>query len=105
MRNSQIVNYLAGVPLFSECTKKDLQSVARHSEKLSVESGTEIVCQSNEGSAFYLLLDGTVKSTSPVQLLALTTRMFNVAMGDLPRLRRRLLSSMATRLRELDRKA
>lgn len=135
MRNSQIVEHLANVPLFVNCTKKDLQSVVRHCETLKVDGNTEIVCQGNEGSAFYLLLEGTadvrrnnrrvaqleagdffgelalldpaprnatVTSTSPVQLLALTTRMFNVAMRDLPRLRRGLLSSMATRLRDLD---
>lgn len=46
--------------------------------------------------------NATVTATTDVVLLALTERMFKVALRDLPRLRRGLLTAMSLRLRELD---
>lgn len=135
MRNDQIVDSLSQVPIFAQCSKKDLKSVVRHGERLGVEGGTDLVVQGSEGSAFYLVLDGTaivrrngrkvatlgpgdffgelalldpaprnatVTAADDVEVLALSTRMFNVVIRDLPRLRRGVLGAMADRLRSLD---
>ena len=136
MRQREIVEFLRGVPLFAECTARDLQTVARHGERLHVEAGKDLVTEGNEGSAFYMLLEGTavvrrngrkvgelgtgdfvgelalldpaprnatVTTTSDVVALALTERMFNVMVRDLPGLRRGMLTGLAGRLRALDR--
>jgi CRP/FNR family cyclic AMP-dependent transcriptional regulator len=47
--------------------------------------------------------NATVTATTDVTLLAISDRMLQVALRDLPRMRRGMLSSMAGRLRDLDR--
>lgn len=49
---------LAAVPLFAQCTKRDLRAVARHLELLTSIEGRAIVTEGEAGDAFYLVLDG-----------------------------------------------
>lgn len=59
MRNrSEIVDVLASVPLFSRCSKRELQSIARHVEFLTFEEGEAIVSQGDAANAFYVIVDG-----------------------------------------------
>ncbi len=136
MRQREIVEFLRGVPLFAECSVRDLQTVARHGERLRVDAGQHLVAEGNPGSAFYMLLEGeavvrrngrkvgelttgdfvgelalldpaprnaTVTASTDVVALAVTERMFNVMIRDLPGLRRGMLTGLAGRLRALDR--
>src|SRR5213078_1823280 len=57
-KQSEIVDVLAAVPLFSKCSKKDLQTLARRIETLSFEEGQTIVRQGEAANAFYVILDG-----------------------------------------------
>jgi CRP-like cAMP-binding protein len=57
-KQSEIIDVLAEVPLFSRCSKKDLQALARRVDVLSFEEGQTIVRQGGVGNAFYVLLDG-----------------------------------------------
>jgi CRP-like cAMP-binding protein len=57
-RQSELVGHLAEVPLFSHCSKRDLQTLARNTEVLDFPEGARIVSQGDAGSAFYVLLDG-----------------------------------------------
>jgi len=49
---------LAAVPLFSACSKRDLQIVARHTEVVDVPEGTEVVTEGGKGDAFFFILAG-----------------------------------------------
>jgi CRP-like cAMP-binding protein len=57
-KQSEIVDVLAGIPLFSKCPKKDLQAIARRVDVVSFEEGQTIVRQGGTGNAFYVILDG-----------------------------------------------
>jgi CRP-like cAMP-binding protein len=58
-RQSDLVGHLVEVPLFSQCSKKDLQTIARNLEVMDVPEGARIVSQGDAGKAFYVLLDGS----------------------------------------------
>ena len=58
-RQSDLVAHLAEVPLFSHCSKKDLQTLARNTEVMEIPEGARIVSQGEAGNAFYVLLDGS----------------------------------------------
>jgi len=49
---------LASVPLFSACSKRDLQIIARHTEVVEVPAGTEVVTEGGKGDAFFFILGG-----------------------------------------------
>jgi CRP-like cAMP-binding protein len=57
-RQSELVAHLAEVPLFSHCSKRDLQALARNAEVVECAEGSRIVSQGDAGNAFYVLLDG-----------------------------------------------
>jgi CRP-like cAMP-binding protein len=49
---------LAAVPLFSACSKRDLQIIARHTDVVEVPAGTEVVTEGGKGDAFFFILAG-----------------------------------------------
>lgn len=52
------IQHLSDVPLFSACSKKDLQKVARASDEIDVPAG-KVLCQEGDtGREFFLILDG-----------------------------------------------
>jgi CRP-like cAMP-binding protein len=58
-RQSDLIDHLAEVPLFSHCSRRDLQTVARNTEVIDIPEGARIVSQGDAGNAFYVLLDGS----------------------------------------------
>jgi cAMP-dependent protein kinase regulator len=60
-KRSDIVKVLADVPLFSKCSQRELNSVARHVEVMSFDEGATIVRQGEAGNAFYVVLDGNAE--------------------------------------------
>lgn len=54
----ELVSGLAAVPLFSACSKRDLQIVARHTELVTVPAGTAVVEEGGKGDAFFFILSG-----------------------------------------------
>jgi cAMP-dependent protein kinase regulator len=57
-RRSELVSGLAAVPLFSACSKRDRQIVARHAAVVDVPAGTTVVAEGDAGDAFYFVLAG-----------------------------------------------
>lgn len=49
---------LADVPLFSACSRKDLQKIAKASDEVDVKTGRVLVDQGKTGHEFFLILDG-----------------------------------------------
>lgn len=57
---------LAEVPLFSACSRKDLQRIAKASDEVEVKAGRTLVDQGKTGHEFFLILDGkaTVRASN-----------------------------------------
>lgn len=56
-----LVDALTGVPLFAECSPKEVTAVAREGKIFSKKAGSTIVAQDAKGIAFFLILDGMVE--------------------------------------------
>jgi CRP/FNR family cyclic AMP-dependent transcriptional regulator len=54
----QLAESLAEVPLFSRCSKRDLRTIARHIEVVTIADGTDVVTQGEEGETFFLVMAG-----------------------------------------------
>jgi CRP/FNR family transcriptional regulator, cyclic AMP receptor protein len=61
---------LANVALFSQCTKRERATVARHMETASLSGGTTLIEEGEEGDALFLVLEGSVSVRKGDQLVA-----------------------------------
>jgi CRP-like cAMP-binding protein len=68
--DSVFVDHLAEVPLFSACSKKDLQQVARRAEDVRVETGKVLVNEGSAGAEFFVIVEGNAKVTRHGQEVA-----------------------------------
>jgi CRP/FNR family transcriptional regulator, cyclic AMP receptor protein len=50
--------HLARVPLFSKCSKRDLQRITQLSDEVNVRAGRVIIEQGRVGHEFFLILEG-----------------------------------------------
>ena len=57
-RRDDVLSYLTKVPLFSACSKKDLATVSKHSEHLTLPAGTQMTTEGRVGYEFYVIIDG-----------------------------------------------
>jgi CRP/FNR family transcriptional regulator, cyclic AMP receptor protein len=53
------VAHLSQIDLLSDCSKRELEEVAKISAEISVPAGTSIVDQGDVGQEAYVILDGT----------------------------------------------
>jgi CRP-like cAMP-binding protein len=60
-RTDSFVDTLGTVPLFSACSKKELQMVAKSADRLSVAAGGVIVNEGAAGTEFFVILDGQAR--------------------------------------------
>ena len=60
-RSDPFVETLATVPLFSACSKKELQLVARGAERLTVDAGKVIVTEGSAGAEFFVIVSGAAR--------------------------------------------
>jgi len=54
---------LAKVPIFSECSKRELAVIARAAKEVSHRAGTVIAREGERGIGLFLILEGTCKVT------------------------------------------
>src|SRR5438552_16665137 len=59
-RHDPFVDQLQQVTFFSACSRKDLRKVAKRSVDRRVAAGTTIVNEGENGTEFFVILDGTV---------------------------------------------
>src|SRR5438874_13757289 len=57
-RKDMYLEHLGKVPLFSACSKKELQTIARASDDVEVPAGKVLVPEGKPGHEFSLILDG-----------------------------------------------
>ena len=58
-RKDEYLQHLAKVPLFTACSRKELQTIARASDDVEVPKGKVLVQEGKPGHEFFLILDGT----------------------------------------------
>ena len=58
MNKKELAEALAAVPLFARCTKRDLRTIARHIEIMTLADGTEVVTQGDAGETFFFVMSG-----------------------------------------------
>ena len=58
MARDQRLAALSAVPLFSACTKRELQKLARAGDEVDIEAGRRLVDQGATGREAFFILDG-----------------------------------------------
>jgi CRP/FNR family cyclic AMP-dependent transcriptional regulator len=132
----QHLDTLRSVALFSGCTTKELEKVAKASDEITMTGGTLLIDQGQTGREAFVILDGevTVKrngrkvaSLGPgsvvgelslldhgprtataicdtdCTLLIIDQRKFLSVIDDVPAISHKLLASLASRIRDMDR--
>jgi CRP/FNR family cyclic AMP-dependent transcriptional regulator len=56
---TDVVKMLSGVPLFSELSKKELDSLARSTKEVSQKQGVVLAKEGDSGLGFFLIAEGT----------------------------------------------
>jgi CRP-like cAMP-binding protein len=59
MARKTYLDHLASVPLFSACSKKELQAVSRASDEVSLPEGRNLTVQDEVGREAFILVEGT----------------------------------------------
>lgn len=62
------IRALSQVPLFADCTQRELEFIAGHTDEVSVPAGRELTRQGQHGHTFYVLLEGAAEVTVDGQL-------------------------------------
>jgi CRP-like cAMP-binding protein len=62
-RQDAFIEHLQQVPLFSACSKRDLQLVARRAEDVRVAAGKVLVNEGETGHEFFVIIDGSARVT------------------------------------------
>jgi CRP-like cAMP-binding protein len=132
------LDHLAQVPLFAACSRKELQTIAKASDEVTVPSDKVLVEQGTSGRECFVIVDGTasvkrngrrvatlgpgsyfgelslldkgprtatVTAETPLTVLVLGPREFSSVLDAVPGLSHKLLTTLATRVRDLDTKA
>jgi CRP/FNR family transcriptional regulator, cyclic AMP receptor protein len=73
MARDEYLQQLASVPLFSKCTKKQLQEIGEVTTALDFPAGEVLARQGEVGFEMFILLDGTASVTRDGQRVATLT--------------------------------
>lgn len=60
-RRDAFIEHLASVSLFSACSKRDLQLVARRAEEVRVPTGKVLIIEGETGHEFFVILEGRAR--------------------------------------------
>jgi CRP/FNR family transcriptional regulator, cyclic AMP receptor protein len=58
LRRNAKVDLIKGVPLFSECSRKELNEVAGIADEIDLPEGKELTTQGKPGREFFVLVEG-----------------------------------------------
>jgi CRP/FNR family cyclic AMP-dependent transcriptional regulator len=59
--NSEAVDLLSKVPLFTECTRKELETISRAAKEVTHQTGRVIAREGDSGVGFFMILEGSAK--------------------------------------------
>lgn len=130
------LEHLRNVPLFSSCSTKDLEKIAKAGDEITMPAGSMLVDQGQTGREAFVLMEGsatakrngkkiatlgpgavigemslldhgprtaTVVCDTDCQVLVISQRHFLGVLDDVPALAHKLLATLASRVRDLDR--
>ena len=130
------LDHLRNVPLFTACTNKELETIARATDEITLPAGHVLTDQGQTGREAFIIVDGsatvrrngkkvatlgkgavvgelslldhgprtaTVTTDSDTTVLVIEQRHFLGVLEDVPALARKLLATLAGRIREFDR--
>lgn len=60
LRKNAKLELLASVPLFSECSRRELQEIALIADELDLPSGTVLIREGERGREFFVLVSGSL---------------------------------------------
>jgi CRP-like cAMP-binding protein len=63
MAGSAYLQHLGSVPLFSSCTSRDLQKIAKASDEVTIDEGKVLVEQDAIGHEFFVIVEGSAQVT------------------------------------------
>jgi CRP/FNR family transcriptional regulator, cyclic AMP receptor protein len=63
LRGNQKVELIKRVPLFSRCSKRELEQVAKLADEIDLREGKEMTREGERGREFFVLLDGQADVT------------------------------------------
>ena len=61
LRRDDKVELLKGIPLFAQCSKKDLRDIARLTEEVAFDQGEVLIGEGERGSEVFVVVDGTLE--------------------------------------------
>lgn len=132
----QQLESLRNVALFSACSKKELEKVAKATDEIKMTAGTMVMDQGQMGREAFVIVDGdvvvkrnnrkvatlgpgnvvgelslldrgprtaTVICDTDCTLLVIDQRRFRGVVDQIPAISHKLMGSLASRIRELDR--
>jgi CRP-like cAMP-binding protein len=60
LRKDAKIDLIKQVPLFAQCSRKELAEVASIADEIDLPAGKELIREGGRGREFFVLLDGTV---------------------------------------------
>jgi CRP-like cAMP-binding protein len=60
LRRNAKIELLRRVPLFEECSQKELGQISTLADEISIAAGTTLITEGAKGREFFVLIDGTV---------------------------------------------
>ena len=60
LRRDDKVELLKGIPLFAQCSKKDLRDIARLTYEVGYYVGAVLIREGERGSEVFVVIDGTL---------------------------------------------
>ena len=132
----QLLESLRRVDLFSGCSNRELQRVAKAADEITMTAGTMLIDQGQVGREAFVIVDGdvvvkrnnrkvatlgagdvvgelslldhgprtaTVICDTDCTLLVIEQRRFGAVVDEIPAIARKMMASLAGRIRELDR--
>ena len=67
---SNLTDHLTRIPLFSGCSRKDVQRLARAADELTIPAGTQLTREGDVGREAFVILDGEAEVTRGGRVLA-----------------------------------
>jgi CRP/FNR family cyclic AMP-dependent transcriptional regulator len=67
---SNLTDHLTRIPLFSGCSAKDLQRLARAADELTIPVGTELTREGDFGREAFVILEGSAQVTRDGEVVA-----------------------------------
>ena len=61
LRRDDKVELLKGIPLFAQCSKKDLRDITRLTEEVAFDEGTVVMREGERGSEVFVIVDGMLE--------------------------------------------